>query len=43
MTGIITRVAPRRVFVRLTSQPFSVAVYPAELEFIARRRSDAVG
>ena len=43
VTGIITRVAPRRVFVRLASQPYSVAVYPADLRFIARRRSDAVG
>ncbi|MBT1516602.1 hypothetical protein KIP88_39965 [Bradyrhizobium sp. SRL28] len=42
MTGIITTVGPRRVFVRLGSQPYSMAVYPAELEFIARRRSDAV-
>ena len=42
MTGVITRVAPRRLFVRLGSQPYSMAVYPAELEFIARRRSDAV-
>jgi hypothetical protein len=40
MTGIITTVRPRRV--RLGSQPYSMAVYPAELEFIARRRSDAV-
>jgi hypothetical protein len=42
MTGIITRVAPRRLFVRLGSHPYSMAVYPAELQFIARRRSDAV-
>ena len=42
MTGIITRVAPRRLFVRLGNQLYSMAVYPAELEFIARRRSDAV-
>ena len=42
MTGIITTVGPRRVFVRLGSQPYSMAVYPAELEFIARRRSDAL-
>jgi hypothetical protein len=42
MTGIITTVGPRRVFVRFGSQPYSMAVYPAELEFIARRRSDAV-
>ena len=42
MTGVITRVAPRRLFVRLSSQPYSMAVDPAELEFIARRRSDAV-
>ena len=42
MTGVITRVAPRRLFVRLGNQPYSMAVDPAELEFIARRRSDAV-
>jgi hypothetical protein len=42
VTGVITRVAPRRLFVRLGSQPYSMAVDPAELEFIARRRSDAV-
>jgi hypothetical protein len=42
MTGVITRVAPRRLFVRLGSHPYSMAVYPAELQFIARRRSDAV-
>lgn len=41
VTGVITRVAPRRLFVRLGSQSYSVAVYPAELDFIARRRSDA--
>ena len=42
VTGIITRVAPRRMFVRLVSHPYSMAVYPAELEFFARRRSDTV-
>jgi hypothetical protein len=39
-TGVITRVAPRRVFVRLGSDAYSTAVDPAELGFIARRRSD---
>ncbi|UPJ52514.1 hypothetical protein IVB30_14875 [Bradyrhizobium sp. 200] len=34
MTGIITTVAPRRVFVRLGSKPYSVAVSPVELDFI---------
>jgi len=43
MSGVITRVAPRRLFVRLGSQSYSMAVDPAELEFIARRRSDVVG
>jgi hypothetical protein len=42
LTGVITTVGLRRVFVRLGGQPYSMAVYPAELEFIARRRSDAV-
>jgi hypothetical protein len=41
-TGVITRVAPRRVFVRLGSDAYSMAVDPAELDFIARRRSDRV-
>jgi hypothetical protein len=39
-TGVITRVSPRRVFVRLGSRPYSMAVDPAELDFIARRRGD---
>jgi hypothetical protein len=42
VTGIITTVGPRRVFVRLGSQRYSMAVFPAELEFIARWRSDAL-
>ena len=39
-TGVITRVSPRRVFVRLGSQPYSMAMDPAELDFIGRRRTD---
>jgi hypothetical protein len=42
VTGIITTVRPRRVFVHLGSQRYGMAVYPAELEFIARRQSDAL-
>ena len=34
LTGVITTVAQRRVFVRLGSKPYSVAVSPVELEFI---------
>lgn len=34
LTGVITTVAQRRVFVRLGSRPYSVAVSPAELDYI---------
>ena len=34
LTGVITTVALRRVFVRLGSKPYSLAVSPVELDFI---------
>ena len=33
LTGVITTVAQRRVFVRLGSRSYSVAVSPSELDF----------
>jgi hypothetical protein len=40
ITGVITMVAARRVFVRLASKPYSVAVSPVELDFIEAQETN---